>query len=100
MSISSKKSENGREVEIAISGRFDFSMHKEFRNVYQDNGPDIGYVIDMRFAEYMDSSALGMLLLLREHVKLDRNKLHIKNCPPAIMSVLKIANLDKMINIS
>jgi anti-anti-sigma factor len=54
----------------------------------------------MRYADYMDSSALGMLLLLREHVKADKNKLTIVNCPQGILSVLKIANLDKMISIS
>ena len=99
MSVTSKISKNGTDIEIIINGRFDFSIHKEFRDIYKDRNPKIGYIVNLVNTEYMDSSALGMLLLLREHVEMDKNKLRIMNCPQSILSVLKLANLDRLIRI-
>ena len=65
MAVSSRVSGDGATVIINISGRFDFSSHQDFRKAYESlSQPNIGYVIDMSNAEYLDSSALGMLLLM------------------------------------
>ena len=56
-----------RQLTIGVEGRFDFRVYDSFRNAYADVGDSVEkYVIDLAAAEYMDSSALGMLLLLRE----------------------------------
>ena len=54
-------------VTISIRERFDFGLHKEFRSTYKDRDSSASYVINMLEVNYIDSSALGMLLLLREH---------------------------------
>ncbi len=66
MAVKTKSSEKGNELVISIDGRFDFGLQKDFRKSYEATKA-AAYVIDMRATEYMDSSALGMLLLLREH---------------------------------
>ena len=57
--------ENGKAI-IKLSGRFDFNSHREFRGSYEsalDNAQLRELVIDLSGVDYLDSSALGMLLL-------------------------------------
>ena len=50
-------------------------------------------------AEYLDSSALGMLLLMREHAGGDHAKIRIVNCRPQIKNILKVANFAKLFTV-
>ena len=97
MAISVTNSENG--LTITIDGRFDFSSHKEFRDAYRDVDPGANYVVDMSKTDYMDSSALGMLLLLREYAGADKAKISITGCSPDIRKILTISNFQKLFNI-
>jgi len=102
MSISSSVSANGDTVTITISGRFDFSIHGGFRQAYEKSeskSKNPNFVIDLSGADYMDSSALGMLLLLREYAGGDDAKVKIANCRPVIKEILDIANFDKLFSI-
>ena len=53
----------------------------------------------MTDADYMDSSALGMLLLLREHAGGDNAKIEVVGCKPEIKKILAIANFQKLFDI-
>lgn len=88
-------------VTITMKGRFDFTVHREFRSTYK-NHEEMGmrFVVDMRQVDYIDSSALGMLLLLREHAQKYNGDVEITNCDPSIMNILKIANFDRLFAIS
>ena len=97
MTIAAYTSSDGKAVTIDISGRFDFSMHREFRQVYeQDHVGATRYILNLRQTEYMDSSALGMLLLLREHAGGDRAHIKIVQCPLEVKKILTIANFDQL----
>ena len=99
MSLSTQISEDGRTVTISISGRFDFGIHREFRNAYEKaeiTEANPKFVVDLGGTDYMDSSALGMLLLLREHAGGDKSDVAIVNCRPVIKEILDIANFDKL----
>lgn len=86
---------------MRIAGKFDFKLHRAFRELYEDAPPEISsFVIDLTRTDYMDSSALGMLLLLREHVNGDRMRVRIVNCNPEIRKILEIANFDKLFDIA
>ena len=101
MSISIVKDKANDEVNIVIEGRFDFSMNSDFRKILTD--PDcLGgkYTIDMGAVEDLDSSALGMLLLLREKAGGDNANIKISRCRPDIIEMLKMANFQTMFNIS
>ena len=100
MGLQVNKSDDGRTVTIRIDGRFDFSLHKDFRDAYKDEPAGINYVIDLQHSEYMDSSALGMLLLLREHAGNDDARISIEGCQPTIRQILAISNFDKLFSIS
>jgi anti-anti-sigma factor len=87
----------GRSVTISVAGRLDFHCHDEFRKAYESDAPgDVAaYVVDLRQTDYIDSSALGMLLLLREAVS-DVDKVRIVNCQAAVRRILEIANFDRL----
>jgi anti-anti-sigma factor len=93
-------STDGKAVTIQIKGRFDFKVHKEFRQVYEAQPPHQRYVVDLQDTEYLDSSALGMLLLLREHAGNDRADIHIVHCRPEIRQILTTANFHQLFSIA
>jgi anti-anti-sigma factor len=96
MGIRVQMSEDGRQLNMAVDGRFDFSLHADFRDAYRDLPPDTRYVIDLSQTTFMDSSAMGMLLLLREYAGDKDADIRLINCSPEVRKVLSISNLDKM----
>jgi anti-anti-sigma factor len=100
MPISAKSIDNGNKVELTISGRFDFNDHAEFRDSYRSESQTAEYIVNLHNANYLDSSALGMLLLLREHAGGDSANVKIINTPAEIMKIFKISNFDNLFNIS
>jgi anti-anti-sigma factor len=98
--VTSSVSSDGRTVTIRIKGRFDLQTHREFRDAYYAHtGKQCHYVVDLSATDYMDSSALGMLLLLREHAGGDKATVVISQPNPTIAKVLTIANFHKMFKI-
>ncbi|MBU2863161.1 STAS domain-containing protein [Reinekea forsetii] len=88
-------------ITIKVSGRFDFSSHQEFRQIYETVSDDIkSYTVDMAEATYLDSSALGMLLLMRDHAGGDNSQIDIINCNDDVKKILTISNFGQLFNIS
>ena len=101
MSIRVDVDSDNSEANFAINGRFDFEMHQEFRNAIRQAGTGLArYVIDMGAVEDMDSSALGMLLLLRENAGGDNANVQLVRCRPDIIDILKMANFQTIFDIS
>ncbi|HEY9050287.1 MAG TPA: STAS domain-containing protein [Gammaproteobacteria bacterium] len=97
MTISVSVSDDKRVATIKIKGRFDFSVHNEFRKAYKDLTIKGGeFIIDLGLTEYLDSSALGMMLLLKEHADLASCKVKIQNPNDDIREILQIASFDKL----
>lgn len=96
MGFSADLSADNSQLTMAIDGRFDFNIHSDFRNSYRDLPGTTRFVIDLGKATFMDSSAMGMLLLLREHVGDKTDNIRLKNCTPEVRKILSISNLDKM----
>ncbi|MCP4037235.1 MAG: STAS domain-containing protein [bacterium] len=100
MAVTSEGSREGKELTIRVSGRFDFSLHEEFQNAYSglvEAGAQV--VVDLEHVDYMDSSALGMLLLLREHVGEDSSHVQLINGNPEIRNILYVSNFDQLFKI-
>ncbi len=97
MAISTTVSENGSKVTIAVAGKFDFQLYDEFRASYADTGGSgVEYVVDLSGTEYLDSSALGMLLLLREHAGGESSKIEITRASSDVRKILDVANFGKL----
>jgi anti-anti-sigma factor len=100
MSITTSRSSDGAELVINIKGRFDFSSHQAFRDAYEGaGGADVAYTIDMAETTYLDSSALGMLLLLRDYAGGDKAGVAIVNCNPDVRKILTISNFEQLFKI-
>ncbi len=95
--ISTRVSSDQKKVTIFVNGRFDFSAQREFRDAYSSNADcNSCYHINLSGADYMDSSAMGMLLMLQKHVNGDRKRVVIEQASDDIAKILKIANFDKL----
>lgn len=93
-------SDEGNKVTIAVAGKFDFQLYDEFRASYADTaGNGIEYVVDLAETDYLDSSALGMLLLLREHAGGESSSIEIKQATPEVRKILDVANFGKLFKI-
>ncbi|MEC9263015.1 MAG: STAS domain-containing protein [Pseudomonadota bacterium] len=85
---------------IQIGERFDFSLVTEFRNVYEDLDPRVKQVdIDLSATQYMDSSALGMLLNMQKVLAERQLTYRILNTRPQIARILQISRFNKKFEI-
>lgn len=97
MAIQTKRHEDGHTLTIKIEGRFDFSTHQAFRDAYENGDQEVShYVIDMSDTTYLDSSALGMLLLLRDYAGGDAARIRIENCNNDVRRILTISNFEQL----
>jgi anti-anti-sigma factor len=100
MSVNSELSHDGQELTIFIEGRFDFAAHQDFRDAYENAvGTPQRFVVDLKGTSYLDSSALGMLLLLRDHAGGERAKIQLINCGADVNTILTISNFSKLFQI-
>ena len=93
---------NGTNAVISMNGRFDFNSHREFRSASEQATKAEGVSeieVDMNGIDYLDSSALGMLLLLREKTNVANRKLSLSNCKGMVQQVLEVANFNKLFTI-
>ncbi|MDF1584744.1 MAG: STAS domain-containing protein, partial [Methyloprofundus sp.] len=87
-------------LQVKVSGRFDFSVHQDFRTLSEVTAKGVGSItIDLGRTEYVDSSALGMLLVLRDKVGNQQNSIKIINARPDVKKILTIANFDKLFTV-
>ena len=101
MSINSTVSDDGHTITISVSGKFDFQLYDEFRSAYVDTqGSGVQYIVDLSGTDYLDSSALGMLLLLREHAGGEGARIDITNSSPDVKKILNVANFGKLFSIA
>lgn len=90
--------DNGK-ARITLQGRFDFNSHRDFKSSYD---PLLGAAVvnaievDLRQVEYLDSSALGMLLLLKEKAESVNKTVALTNCHGMVQEVLEIANFNRL----
>ncbi len=90
-----------KKVTISVSGKFDFQLYDEFRSSYVETlGSGVQYVVDLTGTDYLDSSALGMLLLLREHAGGEGSRIEISNSSHDVKKILDVANFGKLFAIN
>lgn len=88
---------------ISLEGRFDFNRHREFRGVCDQALGESGVrevEVDFSKVEYIDSSALGMLLMLRDNARLANKTVRLANCRGSVRQILDIANFAKLFPIN
>ena len=87
---------------IGMSGRFDFQVHRHFKDAYM---PLLGNAalheieIEMSKLDYIDSSALGMLVLLNDRAKEVNKSVALLNASDAVSQLLEVANFSQIFSI-
>jgi len=99
MRLLKSESMDGSEITISLPEKFDFQLHKEFRQAYEKASVK-SLVLDMNKTQYMDSSALGMLLQLKEYAEKNNSKISIENTNNNILQIMQIAHFDKLFTIT
>lgn len=89
---------NGQAV-LSLQGRFDFNSHREFRaaadRALNDNAVK-AIQVDFSGIDYLDSSALGMLLMLRDRCKSTGKEVSLAHPHGAAKQILDVANFGKL----
>lgn len=83
---------------IALDGSFDSSTFIGVRKAGNDALKSASRIIeiDLENVDYLDSSALGMLLLLREKARALDKVVTLNRCHGLALKVLNVANFDKL----
>jgi anti-anti-sigma factor len=88
---------------LGLDGRFDFNAHEVFMNAAGAllEQPEVKEIhLDLAQVEYLDSSALGMLLLLNERLLKSRNqRLVVARAKGLVRKVLEVAKFDLLMNL-
>ncbi|MEW5248544.1 STAS domain-containing protein [Microbulbifer sp. 2201CG32-9] len=93
------------ELTIRVAGSFDFSLHPDFQRAYQNFSPSPKcYSVDLSETSYLDSAALGMLLLLRDHCygdgsRAEAQRVELVNPRPHVANILAASNFDRIFTI-
>lgn len=95
MTVTSHSNENNS-LTIVVEGKFDFQCHSDFRDAYEKAKKDYSrYIVDLTKATSIDSSALGMLLLLRDYSG-GENTVEILHSDGDISRILEISNFESL----
>jgi anti-anti-sigma factor len=88
---------------IKLSGGFSYRDRRAFEANYQkiiSNPATEKLIVDFTEVERIDSSALGMLLVLRNHTEETKKNLHLANPSDVVRNVFEIACFNKLFTIS
>ena len=90
---------NGR---VQLEGRFTFECHQAFKAATDPilNTPDLSQLeLDLSGVDYMDSSSLGMLLVLREKADTLGMTIALLRPSPCVITILKVVQFGQLFQI-
>ncbi|ABK45560.1 conserved hypothetical protein [Magnetococcus marinus MC-1] len=92
---------NDNELVISLVGSFSHAIFKEFKNAYLPltPGPSFRYCIDLSQVKSLDSSVLGMFLMLRAHAGEAEADITLRNPTNLVLRMLLAARFDTMFKI-
>lgn len=90
---------DGSRGRLVLNGRFDFNSHVVF-NQSADALLKVAGIdeleLDFEQVKYIDSSAMGMLLLLKERVKGASKSITLVNCKGPVAQVFDLSNFRRL----
>lgn len=84
---------------ILLPNRFDYGYHKEFQRQCEEsieNELCKSIVLDFSRVEYLDSAALGMMMMWQKRAMASNKKTMIKGAKGATAQILDMANMKRM----
>lgn len=99
MALTCDSDADGECITLHVTDRFDFSVHRSFHDACLARPRAHSYVIDLEGVTSMDSSALGMLLLLREHAGGDEADIRVVSASTELRNTFRVAGLDRLLTV-
>lgn len=87
---------------VTLTGSFDFNAHKDFRRACDSmlDEPSVRAIeLNLARVEYLDSSAVGMLLILRDRAEEKGKQIILSGSTGTVRQVLEIANFGKLFTV-
>ena len=87
---------------VLLVGRLTFECHQAFRTATDPllEAPGLQRIqLDLSGVSYMDSSALGMLLVLREKAETKGMTVALVKPSPCVITILKVVQFGKLFQI-
>ena len=96
MNVTSDKTED--KTILHLNGRFDFSARKAFKEAVDLAAEEgLSVVLDLEKITFVDSSALGLLVICHQNLKSKTIPFYLVNPQTYVKQVLDLANIGKMI---
>lgn len=98
-----RQTKSGNQATLSLAGRFDFNVHRDFKEAYTSLLNDAALQsinVNLAAVDYLDSSALGMLLMFRERAQAANKQIVLSNPNETVVKILDIANFHKLFTIA
>ena len=95
MSITTRHIEGSKDATIKIEGEFNFDLVMDLREAYIE--PDLktwSITVDLTECTYMDSAALGAMLIMKSHLGKPDGDIVIRVTDPYVLKVLEAAHFE------
>ncbi len=101
MKIETQLLDDGSTLQLTLGGQFDYTCHQPFQAAYESTQPLPNKIlIDVLDLVSIDSSALGMLLLLRDHAGGEEAHIEIVNASANVYKLMCSCNFDELFTIT
>ncbi len=87
---------------LRMEGTFTFETHSTFKTATSGllETPGLpAIILDLSGVSYMDSAALGMLLLIRERAEAKGQKVILSRPSPTVLTILQVVQFGKLFEI-
>ncbi|MGW2690246.1 ATP-binding protein [Streptomyces sp. NPDC001414] len=87
---------------MVLNGQLDSSVQSDFKEVSEEllNNPEVRLIqIDFEKVPFLDTSALGMLMLLKQRTEDKKKSLELINCGESVKQIFEIAHFDAQFTI-
>lgn len=92
---------HNKKVTLKLEGNFTYTQRKPFQEVLKtvctDQVEEV--VIDLSQVAFLDSAALGLLMISHRQLQADKRTLSLAYPQPTVRQILELANLHKTIPI-
>jgi len=101
MTIQSTYSKDKQIYSIIMDQEFDYTEYLDFKGAYEKIPNEAKYLeLNLKKTNHIDSSALGMMLLMNESVHNKVCQINIINSNPNVMKIFEISQFKRIFNIT
>ncbi len=90
---------HNKKATLRLEGNFTYTQRKPFQEVLKtvSTGDVQEVVIDLSQVAFLDSAALGLLMISHRQLEAERRKLSLAYPQPTVRQIIELANLHKTI---